>query len=111
MQDAMRIALSGMRAAEAAVAVRARNIANLNTKGYLPVEPVQKSIQGGVQTSVREVPLSPATEAALGDIPAEGENLVSDLVHLRLAEFAYRASAAVVKTADRMAEAALDALG
>jgi flagellar hook-associated protein FlgK len=111
MQDAMRIGLSGMRAAEAAVAVRARNIANLNTKGYLPVEPVQKPVPGGVQTSVREVPLSPETQATLGDIPAEGERLADDLVNLHLAEIAYRASAAVVKTADRMAAAALDALG
>jgi flagellar hook-associated protein FlgK len=111
MQDALRIGLSGMRAAEEAVAVRARNIANLNTKGYRPVEPVQKAVEGGVQVTVREVPLSPETEAALNDMPAAGERLVEDLVQMKLAEVAYRASAKVVSTASRMMDAALEALG
>lgn len=111
MQDALRIALSGLRAAEEAVGVRARNLANLNTKGYRPVEPVQKSVEGGVQVRVREVPLSPETEAALADIPAAGERLAEDLVQMRLAEHAYRASAKVIATADRMMDAALEALG
>lgn len=111
MQDAMRIGLSGMKAAEAAVAARARNIANLNTKGYRPVEPVQKSVEGGVQTSTREVPLAPATAAALNDIPPESDRLVEDLVNLKLAEVAYKASAAVMRTAGRMADTALKAFG
>jgi len=111
MQDALRIGLSGLRAAEEAVAIRARNIANLNTKGYRPVEPVQRAVEGGVQTTVREVPLSPETEAALAEVPAAGEGLAEDLVQMKLAEVAYRASVKVISTAGRMMDAALDALG
>jgi len=111
MQDAMSIGLSGMAAAEASIAARARNLANINTKGYRPVEPVQKSVEGGVQTSTREVPLTPATAAALGEIPAEGERFAEDLVNLKLAETAYKASAAVVRTANRLADEALETLG
>jgi flagellar hook-associated protein FlgK len=111
MFDAVQIGLSGMKAAESAVSIRAQNIANLNTKGYRPIEPVQRSVPGGVATSVREVPLAPETAAMLNDLPAEGDNLVTDLVNLHLAEIAYKASASVVRTANEMSDVALEALG
>ena len=114
----MQIGLSGMRAAETAAAARARNIANINTKGYVPVEPVFKSVDGGVEASVREQQppppqnLSPGMAEFLSEMPPDGAaDLASDLVNLRLAEIAYKASAKVVETAGRMQDAALDALG
>lgn len=111
MEDAVRIGLSGLRAAEAAVAIRARNIANLNTKGYRPVEPVQRAVDGGVEVAAREVPLAPETAGALAEIPPEGARLAEDLVGLKLAETAYKAAAAVVRTAGRMSDALLEAIG
>jgi flagellar hook protein FlgE len=108
MQDALRIGLSGMKAAEAALAVRARNISNLNTKGYRPVEPVEKSADGGVETTMSQAPLAPETSSALGDIPAEGDHLVEDMVGLKTAQTAYKASAAVVRTADEMSQEAIN---
>ncbi len=108
MQDALRIGLSGMKAAESALAVRARNLSNLNTKGYRPVEPVQKSADGGVETTMNPAPLSPETASSLGDMPDEGDHLVQDMVGLKTAETAYKASAAVVRTAGQMADEAIN---
>jgi flagellar hook protein FlgE len=117
MMDAIQIGLSGMRAAETAVAARARNISNVNTKGYVPVEPVYKSVDGGVDVSVREQQPAPQQDASpgmtefLSEMPPNGAvDLVSDLVNLRMAEIAYKASAKVVQTAGRMQDAALDAI-
>ena len=111
MLDAIQIGLSGMRAAETVVSARARNIVNVNTKGYLPVEPVLKSSEGGVQATIREQTLSPETQGALAEMPEGPVDLANELLNLRLAEIAYKASAKVVKTAGQMQDAALQAFG
>jgi flagellar hook protein FlgE len=108
MLDALQIGLSGMRAQEVAVSARARNIVNVNTKGYLPVEPVFRSSEGGVQATIREQTISPEVQGALAEMPAGPVDLATELVNLRLAEIAYKASSIVVRTAGRMQDEALE---
>lgn len=111
MMDAFGIALSGMRAAVTGVNASAINIANMNTKGYVPVQAVQRTTAGGVKASIEKQALSPDTQAALADIPGGAEDLATDMVQLRMAENAYKASAKVVETANQMQDVLLEALG
>ena len=111
MFDAMQIGVSGMQAAQVAVAARARNIANVNTKGYLPVEPISRDSAGGVQASISQAGLSPETAALIADIPMSPVDLAAELAQLRMAQIAYQASAKVVATASQMEKTALEAFG
>jgi flagellar hook protein FlgE len=109
MMDPVQIGLSGMRAATTAVAARASNIANVNTKGYLPVEPVMKSTgDGGVEASITQPPLSPDIAQALAEMPGGAVDLTQELVQMRFAEIAYKASAKVVESANSMQDEALN---
>jgi len=108
MMDAFGIGLSGMRAAETQVNAGAINIANMNTKGYVPVQAVQQSTSGGVKASIQKQALSPETQAALADIPGGAEDLASDVVSMKMAEAAYKASAKVVETANQMQDVLLE---
>jgi flagellar hook protein FlgE len=108
MMEAMQIGLSGMQAAQSVAATRAANIANLDTKGYVPVEPaVQSSGDGGVQASASQPGLSPEMAAFLANIPMSPVDLANELAQLRMAQIAYAASAKVVSTASRMQDTAL----
>jgi flagellar hook protein FlgE len=102
MTDAMKIGVAGMRAAEARVNVRAQNIVNWQSESYRPLEPVQTS-EGGV-------PVVRVTRPAelSGDFPFV--DLASELVDMQVAKHAYEASAKVVRTADDMSKALLDAI-
>jgi len=111
MINALQIGLSGMRAAVTQLDASAANIANMNTKGYVPVEAVQSSsANGGVQASIQPQALSPEMQAAIADIPGGAEDFVSDAVQMRMAETAYKASAKVIETANQMQDVLLAAL-
>lgn len=110
MMDAIGIGLSGLRAAETQANASAINIANMNTKGYVPVQAVQRSTSGGVKASIQKQTLAPQTQAALADIPGGAEDPVSDIVSMKMAETAYKASAKVIETAGEMQDALLAAL-
>ena len=112
MMDALQIGLSGMRAAETVVTASASNIANLNTKGYVPVQAVLKSSSGGgVQASIQQQTLSPGTQAALAEIPGGAVDLPTEMVSTRMAVTAYKAAAKVVETANQMSDLLLEAFG
>ena len=111
MSDILQIGLSGLRAAETQVTANASNIANMNTKGYVPVQAVlQSSTSGGVQASIQPQALSPETQAAIADIPGGAEDLVSDMVSMKMAKTAYEASAKVIETANQMQDVLLVAM-
>ncbi len=111
MVDALSIGLSGLRAAETQVNASAINIANMNTKGYVPVQAVQQSTSGGVKASIEKQALSPETQAALADIPGGAEDLASDVVQMKMAQNAYKASAKVIETANEMQDVLLQTIG
>lgn len=113
MLDAIQIGLSGMQAAENDATARARNIANVNTKGYVPVEPTGGDAAGtGIGAGQQQqTMLSPQTDAAATGLAPNGVNLADEMINLRLAETAYKASAKVVKAANEMSKTLLKALG
>ena len=110
MMDAMRIGLNGMKVAETQVAARSRNIVNVATPGYRPVEPIVKSAEDGPRAIIRERPLVPELALVEGT-PLPPVNLAEEIVHMRAAQHAYKASAKVVETASRMSREAIDILG
>lgn len=116
-------ALSGLNAAQTRANVASNNIANAHSSGstdgttkpaYTPQDVVQISqTGGGVSTSVQD--RDPATSLAPDpDQPyADADGLVAvpnvsyaqELVTLKTAEHAYKASAAVIKTAQELDDA------
>lgn len=102
MMSALNSGIAGLRAAETRVAVRAQNIVNWQSEGYRPLVPVQTSQgEGPVVTVTRPPELS-------GDFPFV--DLVSEFVDMRIARHAYRASAAIIRTAGEMQKTLLDAI-
>ena len=96
--NAYGMGLAGMRAAEARFQARAINIANVNSEDYRPLEPKQTTDENGRP----QVAVTRATT----DVPFV--KVEEDLVDARQAAHAYRASAAVVRTADQMSKTLLD---
>jgi len=112
MSDVFQIGLSGMRAAETQVTANASNIANMNTRGYVPVEAVlTPSTSGGVQAFVQPQMLTPQTQAAIAEIPGGAVDLASEMIQMRMAENAYKASAKIIETANQMQDVLLAAMG
>lgn len=102
MTSVVNIGVAGMRAAEARVNVRAQNIVNWQSEGYIPVVPVQTSQAPGPVVKV-------ARPAELGgDLPIV--DIASEIVDMQQAQHAYRASAKVVRTGDEMLRTLLDTL-
>lgn len=110
MTEAIRTALGGMQAAESRVAIRAQNIANLNTPDYTPQTPVQTAGPAGPVVRAEPVAKGRAPVAYLppGLTPASSANLAEDIVDMRLAAAAYGAALAVVQVSEEMSEALLD---
>lgn len=128
MANAFAIGVSGLQAAAHSVAVSASNIVNARSggpigsgtavgggtpySGYQPLEPVSSSVpQGGVVSGTR--PVTPAFVPAPGD---DGQglpnvSLVADVVRLKTAETAYKASASLIRTADDMQKTLLSVKG
>lgn len=97
------IGVAGMRAAEARAQARALNIVNANSEDYRPLKPEQTTDEDGRPqvTVTRSSDLS-------GDVPFV--KVEEEIVDMRIAAHAYRASAAVVRTADQMSKTLLDTL-
>jgi flagellar hook-associated protein FlgK len=98
----LNIAVAGLRAAETRVHVRAQNVVNWLSEGYVRQVPVQTSQAGGPVVRVQR----PAELS--GDFPYV--DLATELVDMQLAKHAYRASAKVVRTADEMTRSLLDVI-
>lgn len=125
MSDAFSTAVSGLQAASRAVAISASNIVNARSggtitadgdyQGYRPQAVTQSSVAGGgVVTGSR--PVVPAYMPAPG---ADGgtayglpnSSLSTDLVQMRMAQAAYKASAALIRTQDDMQKTTLSVIG
>ncbi|NWH08321.1 MAG: hypothetical protein HXY22_06690 [Alphaproteobacteria bacterium] len=108
--DALTYAQSGMKAAETRVAIRAENIANLQTPNYVPQTPVQT--ETAVGPVVRAEPVggarAPAAFIPGGLTAASQVNLAEQFVDMRVASRAYSASVAVFDTANRMTDELLN---
>lgn len=121
MVDAISIAVSSLQANGERIRGAANNIVNAGTVGaldpvdgpaaYTPVDVVAiADRQGGVQT--RDVPRNPATFStydpnspyanADGVVAAPNVDMASEIITLKLAETAYRASLDVIKVAGKM---------
>lgn len=138
MADAFSIAVSGLTAASRALAISASNIVNARSggpvtaqgyQGYQPQAVTQSSVAGtsgvgtsgvggsgvggGVVTGTR--PVVPAFVPAPGeDGTAYGmpnSSLTTDLVQMRLAQSAYKASAALIRTQDDLQKTTLSVVG
>lgn len=126
MVDAINISLSGLAASSARVRTAAHNIANAGTVGatdpaqgpaaYTPQDVVATAVPGGgVQTRVVDRdpahvtaydPNSPVADEK-GQVAVPNVDFATELIDAKVAELAYRASAAVIKTADQMQESLL----
>ena len=108
MSGVYSIALSGMEAAQAQLAVGANNIANANTPGFRAsrVDLVELS-GGGVGVAGTTVDSTPGATGPDGK-PLSNVDLASELVGIGRDETLYDASAMVVRTADRMTGSLLD---
>lgn len=124
MADSFSIAVSGLNAAARTVQISASNIVNARSggvirdrdgyQGYQPLQPTASSVAGGgVVTGAR--PVVPAYMPAPGtDGTAYGlpnSSLTTDLVQMKLAQTAYKASAALIRTADEMQKTTLSVIG
>ena len=121
MVDALSNALSGMQSAATRAGSSANNIANMGNIGaktrdkgpsaYTPVDAVSTAqVSGGVSTTL--IPRDPATvtsyapdhpyadDAGLVDVP--NVSLDQEIINLKMAEIAYKASAKVAKIAGDM---------
>lgn len=98
------IAASGLRAASTQVEASAHNVANVSTAGFRPVRTVSEAQrEGGVSTRI--APAEDPSLAGLGRVDgASGTDLVDETVQRMLAQRAFSANLAVLRTADEMAE-------
>ena len=127
MLNAITTALSGLNAASQKLNASASNIANVSTAGSTNPEGEQQAFQalttaqtsqsaGGVQSSI--IPKDPGTQSAFspnspfadenGLIEVPNVDLAEEAVNLNLAEIAYKASAAVIRTAEEMSDELLE---
>lgn len=95
------IGVAGMRAAEARVQARALNIVNAQSEDYQKLKPEQTTDEGD-----RPVVSVTRTSELTNDVPFV--EVEEEIVDMRIAAHAYRASAAVVRTADQMSKTLLD---
>ena len=125
MTTALTYSLAGMQAAQDRVAIRANNIANVQTPGYRaagvnqeatangpvvtprsPIAPVAAEPVSGSAAAYAS-PLSPATAQTAFENPSD-VSLERELVDMTMAKHAYKASALVTRTAGDMQDALLD---
>lgn len=128
MVDALSNALSGLQSAATRAGSSANNIANMGNIGaktrdkgpaaYTPIDAVSTTqVSGGVSTTL--IPRDPGTEtsyapdhpyaddAGLVDVP--NVSLDQEIVALKMADIAYKASAKVAKIAGEMQDEILNA--
>ena len=124
MIEGIHSALAGLNAASKRVGIAAENIANARTTGtlqpyggYTPKTAVQTTNATG-QPQVVSRPLTPSHVAAYdpanpdananGLVGAPNVDLASNLVELSLAETAYKANVATLRTIDELSKALYD---
>jgi flagellar hook protein FlgE len=94
--------IAGMRAADMRVLARAQNIVNWQSKDY-------RAAIANQTTGVNDEPIVRITRAELtGDFPPV--DLAAEIVDMKMAQRAYQASAAVVRTAAEMSKTLLDTI-
>ncbi|MBT4937730.1 MAG: hypothetical protein HON14_01260 [Rhodospirillaceae bacterium] len=97
-------ALSGMHANALRANVAANNVVNANTPGFSPSRAQSTSLVAG-----RGIDGGSGVNVQI--LANEGEvDLVTEITQLIVAETAYKASAALVRTAEHTSDALLDAL-
>lgn len=118
MLNAIGIALSGLQAASRRVEASAANIAHMQTADYEPLTTAQAaqndSSGNGQGVSSRNIPKTqPFTPSYDPDSPFAGNegyvnmpnvDLAEEAVNMTLAETAYKANIAVIKTAQEMTD-------
>ena len=105
------IAASGLGAAQTRLYTSAVNIAS--GEDVAPVQAVQSSLPGGgVKASVQPRPSAPNVMPAVDELAATagGVDLSAQLVQQAAAMTAFKASLAVIQTAEDMAKAAFDSI-
>ncbi len=121
MSVALTYSVAGMQAAQDRLAIRARNVANVQTPGYRAAEVVQEATGSGPVVSARwpvedvvdEGP-DPQYPLPFDDPPQNPSQAPSDvsleyeLTDMILAKHAYKASAIVAQTVGEMQDALLD---
>lgn len=123
MINAIHIALSGLQAASRRVEASASNIANMQTPDYNPLTTTQTAQADeagqGAGVSARNIPKSNgftpsydpdspfANQQGLVNTPAV--DLAAEAVNMSMAETAYKASVAVIKTTEDMTDEMLKA--
>ena len=110
MFDVLQTAVQGLRAAEARAAVAASNIANVRVE-------IQELDPNAPASPEAVEPLTPPQNQFLsggsdsqGLANGRGTDLAVNLVELRLAQHAYEANAAVIRSAEETFEHLLDAV-
>lgn len=109
MTDAIGNALAGMKAAQADVQIRSRNVANVRSEDYTPARPVQTSTPSGPVVKPQALEGSRVV-LPNGDFIDSGVKIEEDLVGMKMAEVSYKASAKVLGTAHEMTDALLKAM-
>lgn len=106
MTSVLNIALGGMHRNQRAVEVSARNVANVNTDGY-------RALRYNPRTNTTTPRYEPRDDAGTPDpdaVPPSDVDLATEFVAIKQSEIGYRANAAVILVADRMAGDLLDLL-
>ncbi|MCX8044453.1 MAG: flagellar basal body protein [Desulfobacterota bacterium] len=112
------IAVSGMYANAAKLAVAAHNIANSATQGFKKQTAViESSTPSGIQGTADFTPYIPtyielSTEEGLPDADMSGQlsnvDIVQEYIAMKIGSYGYRANAAVIRTSDSMLGSILD---
>jgi len=102
-------ALAGLTAASERVSIRAQNIANQQTEGYRPIEPVQTADAGGPVVTARQAPPDQAQQKIPGtDFVEPGTDLAGEIVDTIESSILYKANAKVLKTSAELDKSLLD---
>jgi flagellar hook-associated protein FlgK len=109
MNSALGYAVAGMSAAAKRFAIRAQNVANLQTEGYVPVTAVQTSGTGGPTVQARRLPPEYAQQKSPGtDFVVPQVSLEAEFADILVSKLAYKASAALIRTQREFDDALLD---
>lgn len=113
ISNAISTAVSGLQVGATRAAVAADNIANATTRGFVPSEVRSATVLArghggvpggaGVRTSVR-----PSVSLPSDTLDTYNVDLANEFARLIQTRAAYRASAGLIRTADRMQRDALD---
>lgn len=111
MNSALGYAVAGMNAAAKRFAIRTQNVVNVQTEGYVPVEPVQTSGTGGPVVQARHLPPEYTQQKFPGtDFVVPQVSLDTEFSDILVSKIAYKASAALIRTQREFDQTLLDVL-